>query len=63
MKYVLRDKDDADITMITASRKQIAHKSAGIGVVQQIIRYEYTEPTPKVFIIHWHAFVITDVQI
>ena len=40
MEYVLRDKDDADITMITASRKQIAHKSAGIGVVQQIIQYE-----------------------
>ena len=34
MKYVLRDKDEADITMMTAFRKQIAHKSAEIGVVQ-----------------------------
>jgi len=40
MKYVLRDNDDADITMMTAFRKQIAHKSAGIGVVQQVIQYE-----------------------
>jgi hypothetical protein len=40
MEYVLRDKDDADITMMTAFRKQIAHKSAGIGVVQQVVQYE-----------------------
>ena len=25
MKYVLRDKDDADISIITAFHKQIAH--------------------------------------
>jgi len=40
MEYILRDKDDADITMMTAFRKQIAHKSTLIGVVQQIIQYE-----------------------
>ena len=40
MKLVLRDKDDADITMMTACRKQIAHKSNGIGFVQQVIQYE-----------------------
>ena len=40
MEYVPRDKDDAVITMITAFRKQIAHKSSGIGVVQHIIQYE-----------------------
>ena len=40
MDYVLRDKDEADITMMTAFRKQIAHKSTGIGVVQQVIQYE-----------------------
>ena len=39
MEYVLRDKDDA-ITMMTAFRKQIAQRSTGIGVVQQIIQYE-----------------------
>ena len=40
MEYVLRDKDDADITMMTASRKQITHRSAVIGVVQQFVLYE-----------------------
>jgi hypothetical protein len=40
MEYVLRDMDDADVTMMTALRKQIAHKSTGIDVVQQIIQYE-----------------------
>ena len=40
MEYILRDKDDADITMMAAFRKQIAHKSAGIGVVQQVVQYE-----------------------
>ena len=39
MKYVLCYKDDADITM-TAFPKQIAHMSAGIGVVPQVIQYE-----------------------
>ena len=39
MKYVLRDKDDADITM-TSFHKQVAYKSAGIDVVQQVIQYE-----------------------
>jgi len=42
MKCVLRDKDDLDITMMTAFRKQIAQKAAGIGVVQQVIKYEDT---------------------
>ena len=36
MKYVLGDKDDADIAMMTAFRKQIA----GLDVVQQVIQYE-----------------------
>jgi hypothetical protein len=40
MEYVLRDKDDAYITMMTAIRKQITHKSAGIGVVQKFVQYE-----------------------
>jgi len=40
MEYVLRDKDDADITMIAPFRKQIANKSAGIGIVQQVVQYE-----------------------
>jgi len=40
MVYVLRDMDEADITMMTAFLKQIANKSTGIGVVQQVIQYE-----------------------
>ena len=40
MEYVLRDKDDADVTMMIAFRKQITHKSAGICVVQQVVQYE-----------------------
>jgi hypothetical protein len=40
MKYVLCDKDDTDIAMMTAFRKQIAHTSTGIRVVQQAIKYE-----------------------
>ena len=40
MKYVLRDKNDDDITMMTAFRIQIAHKSIGKFVVQQVIQYE-----------------------
>jgi hypothetical protein len=40
MEYVLPDKSDADIAMMTAFRKQIAHKPAGICVVQQVVHYE-----------------------
>ena len=40
MEYILRDKDYADIAMMTAFRKQIAHKYTGIGVVQQVNHYE-----------------------
>jgi len=40
MKYVLCDKDYIDITMMTAFRKQIAHTTTGIRVVQQVIQYE-----------------------
>ena len=40
MEYVLHDKDGADITMMTAIRKQITNKSAGMGVVQQVVQYE-----------------------
>jgi hypothetical protein len=40
MEYVLRDKDDAYITMMTAFRKQITYKSAGMGVVQRVVHYE-----------------------
>jgi hypothetical protein len=36
MEYVLRDKDDPDITMMTAFRNEIAQGSAGMGVVQQV---------------------------
>jgi len=36
MEYVMRYKDDTDITMMTAFRKKIEPKSAGIGVVQQV---------------------------
>jgi hypothetical protein len=63
VEYVLRDKDDANIKMTTAFRIQMAHKSAGIGVVQQVVQYEYTGLSPHVFKFQWHAFVITDVQI
>ena len=63
MKYVLCDKDDSDITMMTAFRKQIAHTSGGIRVVQQVIQYELTRLTSRVFKIDRHAFVITGVQI
>ena len=37
---MLCDKDDADIAMMTAFLKQIAHTSTGIRVVQQVIQYE-----------------------
>ena len=40
MKYVLCDKDYIDITTMTAFRKQIAHTTTGIRVVQQVIQYE-----------------------
>ena len=40
MKFVLRYKDYADITMMSTFRKQNAHKKAGIVVVQQAIQYE-----------------------
>jgi len=40
MEYILRDKDDVHFTMMTEFRKQIAHKSAGIGVVQQVVPYK-----------------------
>ena len=63
LKYVLRYKDDADITMVAAFGKQIAHKSAGIGFVQQVIQYEYTRLNLWVFKIHRHAFVITNFEI
>ena len=38
MEYVLRDKDDADVTMMIAFRKQMTHKSSGIGVVKQFVQ-------------------------
>jgi len=63
MKYVLCDKDESDIAMMTAFCKQITHKCTGIRVVQQVIQYEMTLLTPRVFKIESHAFVITDVQI
>ena len=40
MENFLRDKDDADITMMPAFRKHIAYKSAGIGIVQQVVQYK-----------------------
>ena len=40
MKYIPRDKDESDNTMMTAFRKDIAHKSSGIRVVQQVVQYE-----------------------
>ena len=63
MEYVLRDTNDADFTKMTALLIQLAHKSAVIGVVQQVFQYEQTGLTPRVFKFHWHAFVIKDVQI
>ena len=39
MEYVLCD-DNTDIAMTTAFRKQIAHTSTGIRVVQQAIQYD-----------------------
>jgi len=39
MEYVLCAKDDADNTM-TAIRKEIEHKSAGMSVVQHVVQYE-----------------------
>ena len=63
MKYVLCDKDDTDIAMMTVFRKQIAHTFNGIRVVQQVILYELARLTPRFFKIDRHAFVITDVRI
>ena len=63
MKYVLCDKDDADVMMMTDFRKRIAHKATGIGAVEKVIEYEETQLTPGDFKIHWHAVVMTDVQI
>ena len=63
MKYILCDKDEADILMMTVFRKQIAHTSNGLCVVPQVIQYELTRLIPLVFKIHWNAFVIKDVQI
>jgi hypothetical protein len=37
MKYVMRDKDDADIAITNAFRKQIAHTSKRLCVVQQVV--------------------------
>ena len=62
-KYILCDKDDADIAMMTAYRKHIAHKTNGIRIVQQVIQFEYSRLTPRVFKIRWRAFVITYFQI
>ena len=63
IKYVLRFEDDADVTMMTAFRKQITRKSTRIRVVQQVIQYEQKRLTSREFKIHWHYFVITDIQI
>ena len=40
MEYILRDKDEANIAVMTAFLKQIAHKPNGIDVVQQVVQYE-----------------------
>jgi hypothetical protein len=40
MKYPLCDKDDTDIPMKTAFRKQIEHVSTGMRVIQQVIQYK-----------------------
>ena len=40
MKYVLCDKDETNITMMDAFRKQIVHTSTGLGFVQQVYQYE-----------------------
>jgi len=45
VKFVLCYEYDADITMLTTFRKEIAHKYTGICVVQQVIQYEYTRLT------------------
>ena len=38
VKYFLCDKDETDITMMTAFRKQITHLSPGIRDIQQVIK-------------------------
>ena len=38
-EYVLCDKDDTHIAMMTTFPKPIAHTSTGICVVQQVIQY------------------------
>ena len=48
MKCVLCDKDDADISMMYAFRKQIAHLF-GVHVVQRVIQDKYTWLSPRVF--------------
>ena len=40
MKYVLCDKDETDIPMMTAFRKQIARLSTRVRVIQQAIQYK-----------------------
>lgn len=55
MKFVLSDKDDIDICMMTAFRKKIAHASTGIRVIQTVIQYKETRLTPWVFKIKWYS--------
>ena len=40
MKYVMCNKDDDDIVMMNAFRKEIAQTSPGIRFVQHVIQYE-----------------------
>ena len=63
MKNVLCHKDDTDIAMMTAFRKQIAHMSTGIRVTQQVIQYKFACLASRVFKINRDAFVMSDVQI
>jgi len=61
MEYVLCDKDDTDITIMTAFRKQITHACTGIRVIQQV-QYKLTWLASKFFKINWRAFVLQYVQ-
>ena len=50
MEYVLCDKDDIDIAMMTAFLKKIAHSSIGIRVVQQVQPNMNRHVTPRGFL-------------
>ena len=44
MKCVLCDKNDTDITTMTAFSKQITHTSTGVRVIEHVIQYGHGSP-------------------